>query len=279
MSTRPENGSIEPRDWLNALGGDDRDLPRGRENAAHVASGRQPNWLDGLPDDELQQSAGRSVEATAATNDRGDRIARSEGIIHADQPGGRPSSGSDWLAAVGGTVEASFADPKRGQFPSPAAVADSVSSPTAATTRSTRRPFLLILVGGLLFSETLGVGIYLSTRTAPVAAAIPAAPQVDTAPAPSPKEPKVESPQEFVVTPDGESRFTTLTEALKEAPPGTRISVHPGRYHERLVLEKPVEIVGVGRRQEVVFGSRRRQHGRSEDQPRDDSRRDHRAKR
>ncbi len=101
--------------------------------------------------------------------------------------------------------------------------------------------------------ETLGAGIYLSTRTAPVAAPIPAASQVDTAPAPSPKEPRVESPQEFVVKPGGESRFTTLTEALKEAPPGTRITVHPGRYHERLVLEKPVEIVGLGRRQEVVF--------------------------
>ena len=252
MNTQPENGSIKPRDWLNALGGDDRDLPRGRENATHVASGRQPTWLDGLPDDELQQSASRSVEATTATDDDGNCIARSE-EVHGDQPGGRPSSGSDWLAAVGGTVEVSFAEPKRGQSQTSAAVADSVLSPTAATARSNRRPVLVILLGGLLFLETLGLGVYFHLATGPARAplGIASAPEANITPAQ--QEPKGDSGAELVVRPDGQSRFTTLTEALKEAPPGSRIAVHPGRYHERLVLEKPVEIVGVGRRQEVVF--------------------------
>ncbi|MHB9072401.1 MAG: right-handed parallel beta-helix repeat-containing protein [Desulfobaccales bacterium] len=49
---------------------------------------------------------------------------------------------------------------------------------------------------------------------------------------------------------------TTITEAIIAANPGDRIVVNPGLYEEGLVLDKPLEIVGVGGPEEVIVQAR-----------------------
>ncbi len=57
----------------------------------------------------------------------------------------------------------------------------------------------------------------------------------------------------LVVSPKGPADYATLTEAVRKARPGARILVRPGRYEEGLVLDKPLEIVGDGPREEIVL--------------------------
>ncbi|MEA3323915.1 MAG: right-handed parallel beta-helix repeat-containing protein [Euryarchaeota archaeon] len=45
----------------------------------------------------------------------------------------------------------------------------------------------------------------------------------------------------------------TITEAIEAANPGDRILVRPGLYHEGLVIEKPLEIIGDGNLDDVVL--------------------------
>ena len=47
--------------------------------------------------------------------------------------------------------------------------------------------------------------------------------------------------------------FTTISQAIKQADPGSRILVHSGIYDEGLILDKPLEIVGDGNLGEVVI--------------------------
>lgn len=65
-------------------------------------------------------------------------------------------------------------------------------------------------------------------------------------------EPKTEIP---TLTVDALHRgnFSTLNEALEAAQPGTRILVRPGLYQEGIVVEKPVEIIGDGEKEDIVF--------------------------
>ncbi|HJP90690.1 MAG TPA: right-handed parallel beta-helix repeat-containing protein [Pyrinomonadaceae bacterium] len=46
--------------------------------------------------------------------------------------------------------------------------------------------------------------------------------------------------------------FVTITEAIKNSGPGTRIIVRPGLYQEGLIIDKPLEIIGDGEPGEVV---------------------------
>ncbi|HEY0735370.1 MAG TPA: right-handed parallel beta-helix repeat-containing protein [Herpetosiphonaceae bacterium] len=48
----------------------------------------------------------------------------------------------------------------------------------------------------------------------------------------------------------------TINEAINAAKPGDRILVRPGFYQEVLVIDKPVEIIGDGLREEIVIQSR-----------------------
>src|SRR5258708_10905246 len=57
----------------------------------------------------------------------------------------------------------------------------------------------------------------------------------------------------FSVSPDGSADFTDITSAVRKAPTGSRILVRPGRYQEGIILEKPLEIVGDGSRQDIVI--------------------------
>ena len=46
--------------------------------------------------------------------------------------------------------------------------------------------------------------------------------------------------------------FTKIMDAVRKAQPGSRILVRPGLYKEALVLDKPLEIIGDGERDEIV---------------------------
>ncbi|WP_417909509.1 right-handed parallel beta-helix repeat-containing protein [Candidatus Electronema sp. PJ] len=63
---------------------------------------------------------------------------------------------------------------------------------------------------------------------------------------------KTEPPTVFV---DAMHRgdYVTITEALKAVKPGTRILVRPGLYKEGIVIDKPVEIIGTGERNDIVI--------------------------
>ncbi|HEX4959429.1 MAG TPA: right-handed parallel beta-helix repeat-containing protein [Thermoanaerobaculia bacterium] len=62
-----------------------------------------------------------------------------------------------------------------------------------------------------------------------------------------PKEPPT-----HVVDPLHRGDFPTISAAIKAASPGDRIVVRPGLYSEGLILEKPLEILGDGPREEIV---------------------------
>ncbi len=68
---------------------------------------------------------------------------------------------------------------------------------------------------------------------------------------PEPQPPTVE------VSALGHGDVTTLAEAVRRLPPGGRVLVRPGRYREQMVLDKPLEVVGVGPREAVVVEAER----------------------
>jgi F-box protein 11 len=56
----------------------------------------------------------------------------------------------------------------------------------------------------------------------------------------------------LVVDPLGNSTFHTISDAIKHAEPGTRILVRPGLYREALLIDKHMEIIGDGNREDTV---------------------------
>jgi parallel beta-helix repeat protein len=53
----------------------------------------------------------------------------------------------------------------------------------------------------------------------------------------------------------GARRFTTISAAVAAAQPGMCILVQPGLYQERIIIHRPVEIVGIGPVQDIVVES------------------------
>jgi hypothetical protein len=60
---------------------------------------------------------------------------------------------------------------------------------------------------------------------------------------------------DIVVSVRGDGDFTSLNEALKTATHGMRLLVRPGLYREALVLDKKVEILGDGNREEIIIAA------------------------
>ncbi len=60
------------------------------------------------------------------------------------------------------------------------------------------------------------------------------------------------SNREIVVDQMYRGDYTTISEAIEAAKPGDRILVRPGIYLEGLVVDKPLEIVGEGERDEII---------------------------
>jgi F-box protein 11 len=66
---------------------------------------------------------------------------------------------------------------------------------------------------------------------------------------------KTQPSNEIVVSASGGGDFASLGEALNAAAPGARLLVRPGLYGESIVLNKPVEIIGDGQKQQIVIAS------------------------
>ena len=64
-------------------------------------------------------------------------------------------------------------------------------------------------------------------------------------------------PPTHIVDAMGRGGFLTISKAIKAAQPGDRILVCPGYYTERLVLDKPLEIIGDGDRSDIVIEAKR----------------------
>ena len=58
--------------------------------------------------------------------------------------------------------------------------------------------------------------------------------------------------QELVVSASGRGEFLTIGQALLAARTGALIRVEPGVYREMVMLDKPVEIAGVGPVEDIV---------------------------
>ena len=82
-----------------------------------------------------------------------------------------------------------------------------------------------------------------TTSSASVGAA--AKPQIEAAP----------SSSNMVVSAAGDGDYTSLNEALRNAAPGVRLLVRPGLYTEGLVINKAIEIIGDGKRSEIILAS------------------------
>ena len=75
----------------------------------------------------------------------------------------------------------------------------------------------------------------------------------ETARAPSGPSPKTEPPTHVVDALHRGGDFSTITAAVEAARPGDRILVRPGLYREGLVIDKTLEIIGEGKRDDVVI--------------------------
>lgn len=58
---------------------------------------------------------------------------------------------------------------------------------------------------------------------------------------------------DLIVDSHGAGAYVTIGDALAAAEPGDRLIIRPGTYHESLVVEKSVEIVGQGDRRDIVI--------------------------
>ncbi|WP_460193544.1 right-handed parallel beta-helix repeat-containing protein [Thermosynechococcus sp. FA-CM-4201] len=71
----------------------------------------------------------------------------------------------------------------------------------------------------------------------------------------TPSQPKLTSTQttQVTVAPYGSADYRSIHEALASVSAGSTIIVKPGQYHESLVLNKPVEIIGDGAVEEIIL--------------------------
>ncbi len=67
--------------------------------------------------------------------------------------------------------------------------------------------------------------------------------------------PRTEPPT-FVVDAMHRGDYPTLTKAIAAVPPGARLLVRPGYYAEGIVMDKPLEIIGDGPREEIIVASK-----------------------
>ncbi|MCA3505492.1 MAG: right-handed parallel beta-helix repeat-containing protein [Rhodobacter sp.] len=57
----------------------------------------------------------------------------------------------------------------------------------------------------------------------------------------------------LTVKPDGSGEFRTIAEAVASAKAGDRVEIHPGRYLGGVVVDKAIEIVGIGKREDILW--------------------------
>lgn len=64
-----------------------------------------------------------------------------------------------------------------------------------------------------------------------------------------------EEPLTVIVEQHNRGHFKTITKAIQAVKSGTRILVRPGVYKENIVIDKPIEIIGDGKRDDIVIQS------------------------
>jgi len=79
-----------------------------------------------------------------------------------------------------------------------------------------------------------------------------ALPPTDPKPPDGAAEP-VREPPTVVVSLTGETRYRTVGDAIRDAEPGTRIVVRPGVYQESLIVDKRLDIIGDGPREQIII--------------------------
>ena len=88
------------------------------------------------------------------------------------------------------------------------------------------------------------------TPAVKAAAATPPPPKATTPPTPA-KTPVL------TVAPDGKGDFHTIKAAVAAAKPGTRIEIRPGRYRGGVIIDKPLDLIGVGNRAGILWETSR----------------------
>lgn len=59
----------------------------------------------------------------------------------------------------------------------------------------------------------------------------------------------------YMVVAKSGGQYSSINSAIKHAAPNTRIVVRPGIYHESIILNKPLEIIGDGPRDQIIIES------------------------
>jgi hypothetical protein len=67
------------------------------------------------------------------------------------------------------------------------------------------------------------------------------------------QKPRSEAPAEIIVSATAGGQYATISDAVRDAAPGSRILVRPGAYQERIVLDRPLEIAGDGPRDKIIL--------------------------
>ena len=115
---------------------------------------------------------------------------------------------------------------------------------------------------GVVTREQLAKMEQAATQTAPTAATVQGAaattsPATPSKPTQAMSAPKSPAPGSLIVSATGGGDYQTINEALRHAAPGARMLVRPGWYDESVVLNQSVEIIGDGRREDIVLTSAR----------------------
>ena len=118
---------------------------------------------------------------------------------------------------------------------------------------------------GVITREQLAKMEEAATQTAPTVATSQSAAATITPATPikpaqamrAPQAATATAPGSLIVSAKGGGDYQTINEALRHAAPGARLLVRPGQYDESLVLDQLVEIVGDGRREDIVLTSAR----------------------
>lgn len=228
-----------------------------------------------MADQTPQDAADRAIDS----EDHASAAAGRDSASAVAQANGGENAATDWLTRL---VEA---DEQPRPSPAATAPAPKLPPPPGATTRPVgERPASVEpppsqtaqsagtglgsttkILAAVLAVETVAILGYFMFRPAPEPAvfrlpagqlAAPAATQNTAKSATTsdsaPSTVAAAGAQEVVVAADGSGRFATISQALEQSPPGTRILVKPGRYREQLTLAEPVEIIGDGPREEII---------------------------
>jgi nitrous oxidase accessory protein NosD len=119
---------------------------------------------------------------------------------------------------------------------------EALERPTDATAKADAAPPARVTPDKAPPAEPVGAGRAAAAAGAP--APVANAPASDA-----------NAPATIIVSAAGGGDYASLAEAVERAAPGARVLVRPGVYDEGFVIDKPVEVVGDGPRDEIIVGS------------------------